>query len=144
MVNRQSGSALVLALAALAVVGLCVLVVAGQVQNQQAAARYDHRNAALGALSDAAFAESLALLSVDDGSSGVAPRELGGGTISSTVVVISEHRRRVVATASFRGWTATIEAEVDVATGPVILRVRRSQAPEVAGIATATIEAGSR
>lgn len=144
MVNRQQGSALVLALAALAVVGLCILVVAGQVRNQQAAARYDHRNAVLGALSDAAFAETLALLSVDSNSRGVASRGLGGGVISSSVDELSEHRRRVMALASFRGWTATIEAEVDIATGPVILWVRRSQAPEIVGTTTATIEPRSR
>ena len=129
MVNRESGATLVLALAALAVVGLCVMVVAGQVQAQQAKARYDQRSAVLGALSDAAFAETLALLSADVDSVGVAERPFGGGLISSGVLPVGEHGRRVVAAATFRGWTATISADVDVTAGPAILRLRRWQAP---------------
>ena len=127
--NRESGATLVLALGALAVVGLCVVVVAGQVQTQQLQARYDRRGAVLGTLSDAAFAETLAMLSVDVEALGVAERSFGGGSISSAVVPIGEYRRRVVASATYRGWTATIVAEVDVSSGPAIIRLQRSQSP---------------
>lgn len=117
-----------LALAALAILGLCVAVVVGQVQSLQLQARHDRRSTVLGTLSDAAFAETLALLSLDVDAVGVAERAFGGGTIASGILPMGEHRRRVVASAAYRGWTATIDAEVDVTSGPVIVRLRRSQA----------------
>lgn len=127
--KRERGAALVLALVALTIVGLCVMVTAGQVQAQQAKARYDARSAVLAALSDAAFAETLAQLSVDVDSNGVAERAFGGGVIASGVEPSGEHGRRVIATATYRGWSATIDADIDVSTGPTILRLRRAQAP---------------
>ena len=127
--SRESGSALLLALVALTVIALCVMVAASQVQVLQMKGRYDERNAILGALSDAAFAETLALLSADQTSVGFAERGFGGGTISSGVLPVGEFGRRVTAVATYRGWSATIVAEVDVTAGPVVVRLTRSQGP---------------
>lgn len=127
--TRQSGSALVLALGALVVVAAAVLLMASQLESQQAAVRHDTRHLVLGTLADAAFAEALALLADDPGFVGAPARSFDRGTIASTVVPVGETSRQVVALASYQGWFATIEAEVDVAAGPRIVRLHRTQRP---------------
>lgn len=130
--RRQSGAALVLALVALGVVAVCVLIAAAQLEGDQVAARHDLRHAVLDALSDAAFAEALAQLAADPAFVGRGPRPFGQGTIQSEVAPAGPTSRHVVASAEFQGWVATIVSEVDVSTGPRVLRAWRTVRP-VAG-----------
>lgn len=129
--TRESGSALLVALAALVVVGLAVLMVASQLEAYQVSLRHDYRRAVLDALSDAAFADSLARLAADPAYQGAAPRSFSSGIISSVVEPAGPTSRRVVASAQFLGWVATIDSEVDVTAGPRIVRVTRTERPVV-------------
>lgn len=125
--NRQSGVALIMALVALTIVAGVVLIVASQLQGLQISARHDARSAILASLADAAFAEALAHLSDDPNFTGMASRSYGRGKISSVVSPAGATSRSVSATAHFQGWTARIDAEVDVSTGPRVIRLRRSE-----------------
>ena len=125
--NRQSGVALIMALVALTIVAGVVLIVASQLQGLQISARHDARSAILASLADAAFAEALAHLSDDPNFAGMAARSYGRGKIASVVSPAGATSRAVSATAGFQGWTARIDAEVDVTTGPRVIRLRRSE-----------------
>ncbi len=117
-----------MALVALTIVASVVLVVASQLQGLQISARHDARSAILSTLVDAAFAEALAHLSDDTNFTGSAARNFGRGEIASVVSPAGETSRFVSATASYQGWTAHIDAEVDITIGPRVIRLRRSEA----------------
>ena len=128
--NRQSGVALIMALVALTIVAGVVLVVASQLHGLQISSRHDARGAILASLVDAAFAEALAHLADDPNFVGMAARRYGRGEIASAVSPAGQTSRAVSATARFQGWTARIDAEVDITTGPRVIRLRRSEAFE--------------
>jgi hypothetical protein len=130
MVTRERGAGLVLALAALTVVAGAVLLVASHLQASQLTLRHDHRSAVLDTLTDAAFAEALAGLSLDPNFIGLPSHAYGQGVIASAVGPAGETSRSVIATARYQGWTGRISAEVDVSTGPLVMRLYRSQSPD--------------
>jgi len=82
-------------------------------------ASQEARRIHLVALTDAAIAESLAKLSVSAGFGGVSQREFGGGTFASEIESIPPHRRVIVASASYRGWTRQIRVQVRLHMGSI-------------------------
>jgi hypothetical protein len=126
VVKRDSGAALVLAVAALAIVAGTVLIVASQMQASQITVRHDFRSTVLDSLADAALAEALAGLSLDPSFTGLPSHLYGHGEIGSAVGPAGETSRMVTATARFQRWTATISAEVDITGAPRIMRLERS------------------
>jgi hypothetical protein len=126
--TREDGVALVLVLLALTVVVASVLLVASMVDDRRIPTSYEYRSVMLRALSDAALAESLALLSTDPSFVGVAERPFGGGDITSTVTTTPVGTRMVVSVGSFDGWQSVLTAEVTLEeSGPRVLRVSRHQ-----------------
>jgi hypothetical protein len=110
--SRERGFSLVVAIAVVAGIGLAVLVVAQELQTRFDAFRLDERQVTLTALSDAALAATLARLSVDPDSRGIAPRALGPGTIASRVERVSPTERRVRALAQAGRFEARLDATV--------------------------------
>lgn len=127
MNRSESGSALVIALAALAVVATAVMIIALHIEATQLAARHDSRRAVLDALVDAAFAEALAELAADPTFRGRGLHPFAHGGIESSVRPNGPDSRSVVATASYRGWVASIAAEVELGDGPRVVWARRTQ-----------------
>lgn len=126
MTGRESGSALLVALAALAVTATGVMVVALQLDASSVAARHDGRRAVLDALVDAAFAEALAELASDPSFQGRSRRPFGQGAIESSARPSGPDARSVVAAAWYRGWIASIEAEVRVGEDTRVEKARRT------------------
>lgn len=77
----------------------------------------ESRRIHLVALTDAAVAESVAHLNKSAGFGGVAQKEFGGGTLSSEIESLSKKRRSIRATASYRGWTRTVQVQVKIDKG---------------------------
>jgi hypothetical protein len=126
--RSQAGVALVLALVALSVVVASVLLVASMIDDRRIPTSYEYRSVVLRALSDAALAESLALLSTDPSFVGIAERPFGGGGITSSVATTPVGTRMVVSVSSFDGWRSVLTAEVALEeSGPRVLRVSRHQ-----------------
>ncbi len=114
MVERERGSALLVALVTIMVVTMAVLLVAAFVEDRSNAFRLEQRAVEATALADAAMAESLAELSRDRFFSGVTERPFGGGTIASTVTSVSPRRRQIRAEGTLPRWSAVIEAEIEL------------------------------
>ncbi len=121
--RRENGSSMLLAMAALLVVTMAVLLVAQLIQNRVAGVRLEERQVVTGSLADAALAETLARLDDDRFFRGLAPQDLGGGQIESSVSILHNDRRRVVATGRVNDWRMSLTAEVDMRLGrPRVLR----------------------
>jgi hypothetical protein len=127
VVRSDSGGALVFAMMALVVVAVAVMIVAHQVETLEIPLRHEHRSAVLATLSDAAFAEALAKLSVDPGFLGLAERRFAEGRVASQVTPAGATSVQVTAVGSYRDWRAVIQAEVDLTDGPRVIWVERSQ-----------------
>jgi hypothetical protein len=125
VVKAETGSALVLALVTLLVIVATVLIVASYLDGLFLARRLDERTVRLGALSDSAFAETLARLSDDKYFAGVEERPFGGGQIGSSVTEESSNRVVVKAWGRRAGWRGEITAEVLVGRPPRVLSWRR-------------------
>jgi hypothetical protein len=124
----ESGVALLWAMLALLAVATSVLLVASLLDERQVTTDYEYRSVVLTSLSDAAFAATLARMSIEPGFPGVTERRLGDGTISSTVAVTLAGTRLVTATGRFDDWRSVITAEVAFdQEGPRIVRVSRRQ-----------------
>lgn len=131
MVSRQErGSALVFALATLTLIAITIAAVTAEIQTRGAGVVIEERAVRLTALSDAAMAETLAELS-DKGIAyaGIAERRVEGGTITSSVRVISAWEVEVLAVGSRNGWSSVIRAKVSLQRGPKVVWWQRTQGP---------------
>ena len=132
MVSRQErGSALVFALATLTLIAITIAAVSAEIQTRGAGVVIEERSVRLTALSDAAMAETLAELS-DNGIAyaGIAERRVEGGTMTSSVRVISAWEVEVLAVGSRNGWSSAIRAKVSLQHGPKVVWWQRTQGPE--------------
>ena len=131
MVSRQErGSALVFALATLTLIAITIAAVTAEIQTRGAGVVIEERSVRLTALSDAAMAETLAELS-DKGIAyaGIAERRVEGGTMTSSVRVISAWEVEVLAVGSRNGWSSVIRAKVSLQHGPKVVWWQRNQGP---------------
>ena len=132
MVSRKErGSALVFALATLTLIAITIAAVTAEIQTRGAGVVIEERSVRLTALSDAAMAETLAELS-DKGIAyaGIAERRVEGGTMTSSVRVISAWEVEVLAVGSRNGWSSVIRAKVSLQYGPKVVWWQRTQGPE--------------
>ena len=128
--SSERGSALVFALATLTLVAITIVGVASEIQSRGAGVVIEERTVRLTALSDAAMAESLAELSdLGTAFTGVAERQVEGGTMSSTVRPIGEWEAEVIAVGSRDGWVSTIRARVHLLGGPRVVWWQRTHGP---------------
>ena len=128
--GQERGSALVFALATLTLVAITVAAVTSELQSRGAGVVIEERSVRLTALSDAAMAETLAELS-DKGIAfaGVPERRFEGGTMSSSVRIISAWEVEVFAVGSRDGWSSVIRAKVSLVSGPRVVWWQRTQGP---------------
>jgi hypothetical protein len=98
--SRESGHALLLALIVIVLVGVAGAVLTITLGLHLQMARDETQHIQLVAMSDAAVAESLALLAASPGFGGVTTRDFGPGQIESTIQTINASRRRIIATAT--------------------------------------------
>ena len=128
--RRERGSALVFALATLTLIAITIAAVTAEIQTRGAGVVIEERSVRLTALSDAAMAETLAELS-DRGIAyaGIAERRVEGGTITSSVRVISAWEAEVLAVGSRNGWSSVIRAKVSLQHGPKVVWWQRTQGP---------------
>lgn len=128
MVSRsESGSALIIAIATLAMVALAVAAASSLIGSRADSVRLTSRDVRVGALVDAAMAETLARLASDDEFDGFPARRFGAGTIAATVDRSHAPRVHVVAVGALGQWRGEIDAEVLVPIGgmPVVDRWTR-------------------
>ena len=130
MSSDQRGSALVFALATLALVAITIAGVTSELQSRGAGVVIEERSVRLTALSDAAMAETLAELS-DKGIAftGVAEMRVEGGAMSSSVRIISAWEVEVFAVGSRDGWSSVIRGKVSLNGGPRVVWWQRTQGP---------------
>jgi hypothetical protein len=131
VVSRQErGSALVFALATLTLIAITIAAVTAEIQTRGAGVVIEERAVRLTALSDAAMAETLAELS-DKGIAyaGIAERRVEGGTMTSSVRVVSAWEVEVLAVGSRNGWSSVIRAKVSLQRGPKVVWWQRTQGP---------------
>jgi hypothetical protein len=129
--STERGSALIFALATLALVAITIAGVTSEIQSRGAGVVIEERSVRLTALSDSAMAETLAELS-DKGIafSGVRERRVEGGAMSSSVRPIGEWEVEVTAVGSRDGWTSLIRARVFIQGEPRVVWWRRTQGPD--------------
>ena len=130
MSGYERGSALVFALATLTLIAITITAVTAEIQTRGAGVVIEERSVRLTALSDAAMAETLAELS-EKGIvfAGVPERRVEGGTMSSSVRIISAGEVEVLAVGSRNGWSSVIRAKVSLQVGPKIVWWQRTQGP---------------
>jgi hypothetical protein len=131
VVSRQErGSALIFALATLTLVAITIAAVTSEIQSRGAGVVIEERSVRLTALSDAAMAETLAELS-EKGIvfEGVVERRVEGGTMSSSVRIVSAWEVEVLAVGSRSGWSSVIRAKVSLQAAPRVVWWQRTQAP---------------
>ena len=112
MRQRQTGHALFVALVVMVLVAAAVTLLATHYGYRARLISQEARRIHLVALTDAAVAESLAKLNESAGFAGVTEREFGGGTIGSEIDSLPAHRRAILATATYRGWTRRVRVQV--------------------------------
>ncbi len=128
--GRERGSALVFALATLTLIAITIAAVTAEIQTRGAGVVIEERSVRLTALSDAAMAETLAELSEKGiAFTGVAERPVEGGTMSSSVRIISAREVEVLAVGSRGGWSSVIRAKVSFGRGPRVVWWQRTQGP---------------
>ena len=130
MSRKERGSALIFALATLTLIAITIAAVTAEIQTRGAGVVIEERSVRLTALSDAAMAETLAELS-DKGIAfaGIAERRVEGGTMMSSVRVISAWEVEVLAVGSRNGWSSVIRAKVSLLHGPKVVWWQRTQGP---------------
>ena len=128
--GQERGSALVFALATLSLIAITIAAVTAEIQTRGAGVVIEERSVRLTALSDAAMAETLAQLS-DQGIAfaGVPERRVEGGTMSSSVRIISAWEVEILAVGSRNGWSSVIRAKVSLHNGPKVVWWQRTQGP---------------
>jgi len=128
--DRERGSALVFALAALTLVAITVVAVTAEVQSRAAGVVLEERSVRLVALSDAAMAETMAELAVKKTFAGISERGFAGGSIASTVRFAGAWEVEVTAIGRRNDWNSTLVARVNIKNAPRALRWRRTQRPD--------------
>ena len=127
----ERGSAMVVAIMTLLVVTMAVLLVAQFITDRINGLRIEERQVLTSAFADAAMAETLARLDQNRLFRGVEDRDLGNGSIGSTVSGMQPGFRMVAAHGRFNGWQTTITAEVDLRGGrPKVVTWAYRQAPQ--------------
>lgn len=114
MSRTASGHALFVTLIVLALIALAVGLLAANYGFQARLVSQEARRIHLGALADAAVAESLANLADSSMFTGIAPRDFGGGVIRSHVEGLPGGNKQIVATATYRGWIRRLRIEVRI------------------------------
>lgn len=109
--DAESGQALIVALIAVLLLGAGLALVASTLVSRMRRAQEASDRTALLALTDAAVAETLANLAAWPVSPGVASRELGGGTIASTVRRGGGGGFTIVAEATYRRGRLSVEVK---------------------------------
>lgn len=128
--GQERGSALVFALATLTLVAITVAAVTSELQSRGAGVVIEERAVRLTALSDSAMAETLAELSEKGiAFAGVPERRVEGGTMSSSVRIVSAWEVEVLAVGSRGGWSSVIRAKVSLVNGPRVVWWQRTQGP---------------
>jgi hypothetical protein len=129
--GREAGQGLLIALVALVLLGAVLALVAALLVGRMHRVQERTRDTALLALADAAVAESLADLAAWPVSPGVGRRPFGGGTIESRIARGAGSGFTILATATYRGGTLTVEARGRLTDlGPVVDAWRRVPAAE--------------
>jgi len=124
--RRDRGSALVVAIVALAVSAIMIAVTAGLLRARGVGIRLEERDVRTMALADAAMAEALARLAADPEAEGVAERPFGHGTIRAVVDRGDRARPTVEAVGSAGGWEVVVSAELRwVGSRPEVVRWER-------------------
>ena len=129
MSHRTKGYSLMAALIVLVLVGAAASFVAASLSLRLRVTRQDSVRIRLTALSDAALAETLALLAQNINFSGSDEYDFGRGTIGSDVTTLesgSEPTVEIIAVARFGGRTKRVRVVAKLtASGPVVLSWRR-------------------
>lgn len=114
MVNRaaERGFALLLALGISFLVAAIAIVIGRTLDTRSGTELLELRVIKLRTLTDAALAEALAHLNQDSSYDGQPSHPLGDGTIASSVTPREDGSSLVTATADWRGWAATLQANV--------------------------------
>lgn len=124
--RRDHGSALVVAIVALAVAAIMIAVTAGLLRARSVGVRLVDRDVRTMALADAAMAEVLARLAVDREAEGVPERPFGHGVIRAVVDRTDRTRPKVEAVGTSGGWEVVLSAELRwVGTRPEVIRWER-------------------
>ena len=118
----RTGHGLVLALFVLVIMTTALGLLALSMTMGELEVRREVRTVNLIALSDAAMAETLAHLAVDEDFEGVEERPFGEGVISSEVTALGTHTVQVVANATYAGQERAMRGEVLLTlSGPVVI-----------------------
>ena len=118
--GQERGSALVFALATLTLVAITVAAVTSELQSRGAGVVIEERS----------VRETLAELSEKGiAFAGVAQRPVEGGTMSSSVRIISAWEVEVLAVGSRGGWSSVIRAKVSLVSGSRVVWWQRTQGP---------------
>lgn len=115
--RRQTGHALFVVMMVMVLVASAVTLLATHFGFRARLASQEVRRIHLVALTDAAVAESMAKLDENAGFGGVPAKEFGGGTIVSEIEALSTHRRMIVASSTYRGWTRSVRVRVRIHPG---------------------------
>lgn len=111
--RREQGYALLTALLVIFLLSTALALLGASLQLRMRLVREEGKTVILGALSDAAVAESLASLAQSASFTGSAEHDFGGGRISSKVTPLGGFGLYdVVASASFGGRKRVVQAEV--------------------------------
>jgi hypothetical protein len=118
-------------LATLTLIAITIAAVTAEIQTRGAGVVIEERSVRMTALSDAAMAETLAELS-DKGIAyaGIPERRVEGGTMSSSVRVVSAWEVEVLAVGSRNGWSSVIRAKISLLNGPKVVWWQRTQGPQ--------------
>lgn len=124
----QQGHGLLLALVVVVVLMTALGLLAASMTMGMREVRREVRTVNLIALTDAAMAETLAFLALDEHFAGVPERPFGDGLISSEVQALGSRRVAVVARASYGGQDRAMRGEVLLPIGgPMVLGWKRVQ-----------------
>jgi hypothetical protein len=110
--RRERGYALLATVLVVFLLSIALALLGASLQLRMRLVREDGKTVILGALSDAALAETLAKLAQSASYSGSPEHELGGGRIGSRVKLLDAGIYDVVATATFGGRSRVVQAEV--------------------------------
>ena len=121
----QQGHGLLLALVVLVLMMTALGLLASSMRMSMWEVQRELRTVSLVALTDAAMAETLAYLAVDDGFVGVQERPFGNGLISSEVLPLGSDKVEILARATYGGRRRAMRAEVQLTpSGPRVLGLK--------------------
>jgi hypothetical protein len=124
--SATKGSALVVAIVALAVTATTIAIASGVIRSRASGIRLMDRDVRTVALADAALAETLARLAANPDTDGLSTRPFGHGTIRASVERRSGVATGVEAVGIAGGWEVVLTAELRWSGGrPEVVRWRR-------------------